>query len=104
MPPECWGLAVGTFMMDIDPAAYLAELAWATELSDLVSGLAKAVMFGDRGRDCVPLWIGGSRGSRCGRSRCNPDHRVEHRHAHLGRPVVHHRLLCHQGRLIWVSG
>ncbi len=40
------GLAVGTFMMDIDPAAYLAELAWATELSDLVSGLAKAVMFG----------------------------------------------------------
>ncbi|HCD29208.1 MAG TPA: ABC transporter permease [Phycisphaerales bacterium] len=40
------GLAVGTFMMDIDPAAYLAELAWATELSDLISGLAKAVMFG----------------------------------------------------------
>ncbi|MEL6742502.1 MAG: ABC transporter permease [Planctomycetota bacterium] len=40
------GLAVGTFMMGIDPAAYLAELAWATELSDLISGLAKAVMFG----------------------------------------------------------
>ena len=40
------GLAVGTFMMDIDPSAYLAELAWATELSDLISGLTKAVVFG----------------------------------------------------------
>ena len=40
------GLAVGTFMMDIDPSAYLTELAWATELSDLISGLTKAIMFG----------------------------------------------------------
>ena len=58
------GLAVGTFMMDIDPAAYLAELAWATELSDLVSGLAKAVMFGASWAGLrAALEVGGSEGA-----------------------------------------